>query len=782
MRKYALILTSFMFLLGSAATAVESSTARKAAGNGRAAGPLLIYDDQLRNDFVDWSWGTVSFNQTAVVHSGTAAISFEPDGWAGLFLHRDAGISLVAYEALEFWVNGGGTGGQVLRIAILMGDSIAGSAPLAPFVDGGAIPAGQWAKARVPVADLGVTSGVLSGFWLQDDTGGNQPAVYLDDLSAAERTGPPPPPVPVAVAVNTHADVRPVNPLIYGVNFGDSAQFQVMGYPLRRWGGNSTTRYNWQNDTSNRAMDWFFLNIPEDNPDPGSLPDNSATDRFIDETLDAGAEVLLTVPIIGWTPVDRTRRWGFSVAKYGSQAQTECTASGYAEWCNPDAGNGVHSDGSPITGNDPLDTSSPIGPGFVTQWMAHIAGRVGTAAAGGVRLFALDNEPVLWNSTHRDVHPEPLTYDELWQRTRDYAAAIKGQDPGARVLGPVSWGWCDYFGSAADSCMDGPDRQAHGGMPLVEWYLKQVHDYEQTTGTRLVDYLDIHYYPQGGNVAFGGEDQAALRLRSLKGLYDPDYVDESWIGQPVRLIPRMREWIDSRAPGTRLAITEYCWGDDDCPSGALAQAEVLAIFGREGVDLATRWVAPAVNSVTEDAFKLFLNYDGQGGRVEGDSIRAVSGDVDAVGAYAVRGSLDRLFLLLFNKDLAAREAGISITGGITRPAALYRFDAASRLSPAGEAAPAGEGFQIELPPRSATLAVVNLIRVHGDLDGDGLVQAQDRAILAGCLAGTYSAGTTPFTALPGQADLNRDGRITVADLVILTGYLAGKIPSLPWTD
>src|SRR5207247_1103936 len=83
---------------------------------------------------------------------------------------------------------------------------------------------------------------------------------------------------------------------------------------------------------------------------------------FIDETRGAGGEVLLTVPTIGWTPIDRTRRWGFSVAKYGPQQQTECSVTGNPPWCQPDAGNGVKPDGTDITGNDPADTSRVVRP------------------------------------------------------------------------------------------------------------------------------------------------------------------------------------------------------------------------------------------------------------------------------------------------------------------------------------------------------------------------------------------------------------------------------------
>jgi hypothetical protein len=377
----------------------------------------------------------------------------------------------------------------------------------------------------------------------------------------------------------------------------------------------------------------------------------------------------------------------------------------------------VKPDGSHVTGNDPADTSKPIDATFVTRWMAHLAGRVGNAAAGGVRLWALDNEPMLWNSTQRDVHPAGTTYDELWSKTAAVGAAIKAQDAGAKILGPAVWGWCAYFYSGADGCAPGPDRAAHGGQDFLPWYLDQAKAWETAHGKRLLDYLDVHYYPQASGVALTNDESSAtsaLRLRTLKSLYDPSYLDESWIGtdvgQAVYLIPRMKAWIGGHYPGTKLAISEYNWGSDDGISGALAQAEALAIFAREGVDLATRWVAPAENSRTEDAFLLYRNYDGAGAQVAGDSVRATSGDVDAVGAYARRGGAggNTLYLLLFNKDTVTRTVAATVAGGLSGTASLWRFSGASRLSAAGSVPPSAGTLTLDLPARSATLAVAAL--------------------------------------------------------------------------
>ena len=274
----------------------------------------------------------------------------------------------------------------------------------------------------------------------------------------------------------------------------------------------------------------------------------------------------------------------------------------------------------------------------------------------------------------------------------------------------MSWGWCEYFYSAADNCSpNGADFIAHGSVPLTQWYLRQVRQYQEAHGVRLVDVLDVHYYPQAAGVALSGDESAATsarRLRSLRSLWDPTYVDESWIGTPVRLIPRMKEWIAAELPGTKLAITEYSWGNDDGLSSALAQAEVLGIFAREGVDIATRWVAPAAGSFVEDAFRLWLDYDGAGSRVAGASVRAASSAPDAVSGYAVEAPGGPVRIVLVNRDTVQRPVTVALSGGGARTVRLFGFDGATRLASLGTAAFSGGSLTLDLPPRSARLLEV----------------------------------------------------------------------------
>ena len=286
----------------------------------------------------------------------------------------------------------------------------------------------------------------------------------------------------IDVTVDVGADVHPFSPLIFGVANGDAERNATIGYPLRRWGGNSTTRYNWQVDVHSTASDWYFENIPGAFDRTHVPPLGNEADAFVGEARAYGADVLLTIPTIGWTPrADSPQQHpyfaGFSVDKYGAQVPANPWSAAVDPW-DTDAGSGdCDPAGNPspncvaygdegrhhLINNDPHDTSTEVGPAFWTPWIAHLQATYGNVATGGVRYYALDNEVMLWNSTHRDVHPAPTTYDETWNKAVAYGGAIKQQDPAAQVTGPVTWGYCDLFGSAADDCAEGGDRNAHAG-------------------------------------------------------------------------------------------------------------------------------------------------------------------------------------------------------------------------------------------------------------------------------------------------------------------------------
>ena len=132
--------------------------------------------------------------------------------------------------------------------------------------------------------------------------------------------------------------------------------------------------------------------------------------------------------------------------------------------------------------------------------MQHLLTKWGNASGNGVRYYAMDNEPSLWQSTHIDVHPVPETQDEIYGKTLAYAGMIKSLDPNAQVIGFEEWNWPALFNSGKDQTTGygpgRPDRAAHGGTPYGVWFLQQMHTHDAGTGVRLLDVFSIHYYPQ----------------------------------------------------------------------------------------------------------------------------------------------------------------------------------------------------------------------------------------------------------------------------------------------
>ena len=86
--------------------------------------------------------------------------------------------------------------------------------------------------------------------------------------------------------------------------------------------------------------------------------------------------------------------------------------------------------------------------------------------------------------------------------------------------------------------------------------------------------------------------------------------------------------------------SEYNWGGLEAIKGALAQADVLGIFGREGLDLATLWSPPTINQPGMFAFRMYRNYDGQGSAFGETSLQAASADQDKLAVYAAERTSD----------------------------------------------------------------------------------------------------------------------------------------------
>ncbi len=119
-----------------------------------------VYSDDLASGFEDWSWqpggdaqADVDLALASPVHAGGAAIDYRAHDWNGLsFAHPTQDFSPLDYPELRFFVRGA-AGGEQLTLTLQHDGGAVASAPLAGFVTGGAIAAGEWREVVVPLAE-----------------------------------------------------------------------------------------------------------------------------------------------------------------------------------------------------------------------------------------------------------------------------------------------------------------------------------------------------------------------------------------------------------------------------------------------------------------------------------------------------------------------------------------------------------------------------------------------------------------------------------------------------
>jgi hypothetical protein len=92
----------------------------------------------------------------------------------------------------------------------------------------------------------------------------------------------------------------------------------------------------------------------------------------------------------------------------------------------------------------------PSGPQDIVDFVTFFIANFGRAAVEKYVVIQFDNEPEWWPVQHQDVHPDPYSYDEVWNKTSAHALALKAAYPNVKIAGFVMGGWAGLWCSGVD--------------------------------------------------------------------------------------------------------------------------------------------------------------------------------------------------------------------------------------------------------------------------------------------------------------------------------------------
>jgi hypothetical protein len=485
----------------------------------------------------------------------------------------------------------------------------------------------------------------------------------------------------------------PISAYVYGINgFGKFVATHTR-WGLIRQGGDSYTDWNWTINYLNSGADYCYWQGQGGGAGAlaGAIAVTTASNGdSIPAAQAKGEAYLATLPIVDHLSAAHGNNTGINnlcpaAAACNGGASSLAVNSGNLDFASVDANSTAFVSNAATKGSafclcapgQPCATGCTVStnPVYQDEFVNYVRATFGSGAAP--IFFMLDNEPNYWGATHPEVWPftgtvpcqtSNVSFDDIVGRDKAFAAAIKAAWPATKVFGPVVAGdGLVYAHGYADP---------HLPTEFLDYYLAQMAA-SQLAGQPLLDVLDVHYYNPSSTPGQCVENPRMFWDPSYTALSPAatDAIDFGWSGignyfdtswYPRRVIPRILDKIAkayaSGAPG--LSFSEYNSGCETSIAGAVAEADDLGVFGREGVFAAMAW---PLKSLTDNylvaAYDLYRNYAGGGETVGDMAVRATTTDVAGTSVYAFGHSDDAsaVDIVAINKGTTSVSVSFSIS-------------------------------------------------------------------------------------------------------------------------
>lgn len=393
---------------------------------------------------------------------------------------------------------------------------------------------------------------------------------------------------PVKITVDAASEKKAISPFIYGKNNNlsdwigntiSAAEWQKLqdaGITMfRECGGNNSTKYNWRRKISSHP-DWYN-NVYNHDWDYAAM----SLQQHIPY-----AQGMWAFQLIGKAAKTNSANfndWGYNGSNWWSGVNQNLAGGGII---NPAGGSDALKDGNPdlYLENWPADSTVAI----LDHWFKTENLNLDSTK---IRYWGMDNEPEIWSGTHDDVMPQQLSGEEFMQRYFEVAKKARAKFPGIKLCGPVpanEWQWYNWDGDAI----------TYKGKKYVwlEYFILRVAEEQQASGIRLLDVLDIHFYP--------GETKAEEIVQLHRVYFDKSYIYPGANGihrigggwnpniNNEYIFVRCEEWLAKylgTGHGVTFGVSETGINSDNANVCATWYASTLGEFAKNEVDFFTPW-------------------------------------------------------------------------------------------------------------------------------------------------------------------------------------------------
>ena len=458
----------------------------------------------------------------------------------------------------------------------------------------------------------------------------------------------------VTIQVNANEGKLTVSPYLYGRNnnfsdvFGTATTaanitlYKDAGLRFARDnGGNNATKYNWRRKISSHP-DWYN-NVYSHDWD------------YASQTIQTSIPSMQTMwafQLIGKAAANKTNNfndYAYNSSQWWSGCSQNLAGGGQV---NTSGGSKALIEGNPdlYLMSWPTDSTT----GIIDHWFG----------AGGLGLnknnflyWSMDNEPEIWSGTHDDVMPTQLAASAFVDKYLEVAKKARLKFPEIKLTGPVSaneWQW--YKWGSESISINGKYYS------WLEYFIKRVADEQKATGIRLLDVLDIHWYPTES------ADTTVLQLHRI--FYDKTYVypgangiksiNGGWETAQTKeyIFQRINDWLTTyfgANHGITLGLSECAFNSSNPNITSVLYASILGTFADNGVEFFSPWTW---QTGMWETLHLFSRY------TKDIRVNTTSSLNTKVSGYTtINSKADSMTIVLVNRDLSiSHNITVNISG------------------------------------------------------------------------------------------------------------------------